>query len=83
MGSRGNRLAALLLDRMTTQFGIREVENQPALTNVRTGQPELVSQKRSECLRLGAVKHRVDTCDHRPSLPCVAARVGPIVSRTV
>src|SRR5688500_9176698 len=53
---------------MAAHVGLWQVENQPAVSDVRSWKTKLISEKRPQILRLRRVKHRMDTGDHRSLL---------------
>ena len=63
MGSRA--VALRVLGGMAAHFRFWQVENQPAMTDIRGRESELIPDEGREFLGLGGVEHRVNATDHR------------------
>src|SRR5262245_61594184 len=62
---RAEALALPSLDGVATEVGLGEVEDQPAASDVRVGEPELVAEEGAELGRFRGVEQGVDASDHR------------------
>ncbi len=61
---RARRGALDRIGRVTTHFGLGQVENQPSLTHIREGKAQLVPDECPQLLGSRGIEHRMNAFDH-------------------